>query len=159
MEVHFSSTTPTSSFTPTSSAAINYSVITTKSSESAPVIYIDPIKELKLPNGTFYLISGSAISNVGVESVTVNGEYAGNENWEFITNINISGDNNVVITALANDGNNTENVVIFENSTHESNFTSLTQSPTTPSYNQYFIAGIAAVATIIAAIIIYYKKK
>lgn len=80
-----------------------------KSSETAPEINIDPIEGQNLPNTTV-LLSGSASSDSGIESVTVNGKDVGTESWSVPLDLSF-GDNNIVIVATGKDGNTTvENI-------------------------------------------------
>lgn len=80
-----------------------------KSSETAPEINIEPIEEQKLPNTTV-LLSGSASTDSGIKSVTVNGQYVGTEYWSAPVDLSL-GDNNIVIVATGNDGSTTvENI-------------------------------------------------
>ena len=76
-----------------------------KSSETAPEVNIEPIEGKKFHNTTV-LLSGSASSDSGIENVTVNGKYAGTENWNVPLNLSF-GDNNIVILAIGKDGNTT----------------------------------------------------
>lgn len=71
-----------------------------KSSETAPEINIETVKEQNLPNEK-YVLSGSAYSDSGIKSVTVDGKYVGTEQWSF----NTSGNNNTYIFIKDNDGN------------------------------------------------------
>ena len=80
-----------------------------RSSETAPEIKIDPIEGQNLPNTTV-LLSGSASSDSGIESVTVNGKDVGTESWSVPLDLSF-GDNNIVIVATGKDGNTTiENI-------------------------------------------------
>ena len=80
-----------------------------KSSETAPEIHIEPIEEQTIANTTVVL-SGSASTDSEIESVTVNGVYAGTEYWSSPTDLAL-GDNNIVIVATGKDGSTTiENI-------------------------------------------------
>lgn len=80
-----------------------------KSSETAPEVNIEPIEEQKLQNTTI-LLSGSASTDSGIKSVTVNGQYAGTEYWSAPVGLSL-GDNNIVIVATGKDGSTTvENI-------------------------------------------------
>ena len=88
---------------------------TQKSSETAPEINIDPIEGQNLPNTTV-LLSGSASSDSGIESVTVNEQDVGTESWSVPLDLSF-GDNNIVIVAKGKDGNTTiVNIVIVATS-------------------------------------------
>ena len=76
-----------------------------KSSDTAPEIKIEPIKEQQLPNTTV-LLSGTASSDSGIKSVTVNGQYAGTDYWSIPIDLSL-GDNNIVIVATGNDSSTT----------------------------------------------------
>ena len=140
-----STPTPTPTPTPTQTESPGFTIIDIqKSSETSPEINIEPIDKQKQSNSTV-LLSGSASSDSGIKSVTVNGQYAGTENW--IAPIDFSGDGNIVIIATGNDGNTTiQNI-----------------GPKSPSSESEFIviivAIIAAIGTIIAAKITINKKK
>lgn len=91
-----------------------------KSSETAPEINIEPIGGQNLPNTTV-LLSGSASSDSGIESVTVNGKDVGTESWSVPLDLSF-GDNNIVIVATGKDGNTTvENISLstFTSSDYE----------------------------------------
>jgi len=97
--------TITPTITPTQMDSLGFTIIDIqKSSETSPEINIEPIDKQKLSNTTV-LLSGSASSDSGIKNVTVNGQYAGTENW--IAPIDFSGDGNIVIIATGNDGNTT----------------------------------------------------
>ena len=136
-------TTPTLTSTPMDS--LGFTIIDIqKSSETSPEINIEPIDKQEQSNTTVFL-SGYASSDSGIKSVTVNGQYAGTENW--IAPIDFSGDGNIVIIATGNDGNTTiQNI-----------------GPKSPSSESGFIkiiaAIIAAIGAIVAAIITINKKK
>jgi PEGA domain len=140
-------TTPTLTSTPMDS--LEFTIIDIqKSSETSPEINIEPIDKQEQSNTTVFL-SGYASSDSGIESVTVNGQYAGTENW--IAPIDFSGDGNIVIIATGNDGNTT-----IQNIGPE--------SPASDPENKYYqilAALIIAFATIIGAYIGYraIKKK
>ena len=92
-----------------------------KSSETAPEINIEPIEEQTLPDTTV-LLSGSASSDSGIKSVTVNGQYAGTDFWSAPIDLAL-GDNNIVIIATGKDGSTTvENISLAA-------FTSFTSEP------------------------------
>ena len=94
------STTPTSK--PTDEDSQRYSIDIQKSSEAAPKINIQSLKEQNSPDEK-YVLSGSAYSDSGIKSVIVNGKYVGTEHWS----VNLSGDNNTYILITGNDGNTT----------------------------------------------------
>ena len=89
-----------------------------KSSETAPEINIEVIKNQSNPNAIF--LSGTASSDSGIESVTVNGQYVGTENWN--APIEVSGDGNIVIIATGNDGNTTIQNIGSKSPSSESGF-------------------------------------
>ena len=92
-----------------------------KSSETAPEIHIEPIEEQTIANTTVVL-SGSASTDSEIESVTVNGVYAGTEYWSSPIDLAL-GDNNIVIVATGKDGSTTvENISLAA-------FTSFTSEP------------------------------
>ncbi|MDY6931703.1 MAG: hypothetical protein SVJ22_07315 [Halobacteriota archaeon] len=76
-----------------------------KSSETSPDIKIEAIEDSDLVNGNV-LLSGSASSDAGIKSVTINGNYVGTEYWNMPINLSL-GENNVVIVATDNEGNTT----------------------------------------------------
>jgi len=95
--------TPTPTSAPAQMDTPGFSIIDIqKSSETAPEINIETIKEQNLPNEK-YVLSGSAYSDSGIKSVTVNGKYVGTEHWS----VNLSGNNNTYILVTGNDGNTT----------------------------------------------------
>jgi len=103
-------TTPTLTSTPMDS--LGFTIIDIqKSSETSPEINIEPIDKQEGSNSTV-LLSGYASSDSGIKSVTVNGQYAGTENW--IAPIDFSGDGNIVIIATSNDGNTTIQNIGFQ---------------------------------------------
>lgn len=94
-------TTHNQTSTSTQIAIRGFSIIDIqKSSETAPEINIETVKEQNLPNEK-YVLSGSAYSDSGIKSVTVGGKYVGTEQWSF----NTSGNNNTYIFIKDNDGN------------------------------------------------------
>ena len=148
---HIPPLTPTPTPTPTSAQMDTpgfYIVNTQKSSETAPEINIEPINKQKLSNTTVFL-SGSASSDSGIKSVTVNGQYAGTENWALPVDLSL-GDGNIVIIATGNDDNTTiQNISLKSPSSDNSN-------------NNIIIIGafIGAIGSIVGAIItIFYNKK
>ena len=133
-------TTPTLTSTPMDS--LEFTIIDIqKSSETSPEINIEPIDKQEQSNSTV-LLSGYASSDSGIKSVTVNGQYAGTENW--MAPIDFSGDGNIVIIATGNDGNTT-----IQNISSKSN----------PNIFVIIAAIIGAIGTIVAALITIYKKK
>ena len=147
-------TTPTTPITPSTEIQIQGFSIQDiqKSSETAPEINIEPIEEQTLSNTTV-LLSGTASSDSGIESVTVNGQYAGTEYWSAPLALSL-GDNNIVIVSTGNDGSTTIEKVRLTATTFES-------ESKRSSHVLYFVAFIGAIATIGAAIIIarYTKTK
>jgi hypothetical protein len=136
-------TTPTLTSTPMDS--LGFTIIDIqKSSETSPEINIEPIYKQEQSNKTVFL-SGYASSDSGIKSVTVNGQYAGTENW--IAPIDFSGDGNIVIIATGNDGNTTIQKIGSKSPSSESGFIEI------------IAALIVALATIIAAYIGYRAKK
>jgi len=134
--------TPTPSPTSTS-VPPQFEIIDIKeSSETAPIIKFEIIKEQNVPNDK-YVLSGSAYSDSGIKSVIVNGKYVGTENW--IAPIDFSGDGNIVIIATGNDGNTTIQNIGPKSTSSES--------------IAIIAAIIGAIGTIIAAIITINKKK
>jgi len=94
------STTPTSK--PTDEDSLRYSIDIQKSSDAAPKINIQSLKEQNSPDEK-YVLSGLAYSDSGIKSIIVNGKYVGTEHWS----VNLSGDNNTYILFTGNDGNTT----------------------------------------------------
>lgn len=123
-----------------------------KSSETSPEINIEPIESQKLPNTTV-LLRGTASSDSGIKSVTINGNYVGTEYWNMPFDLSL-GENSVVIVATDNEGNTTIENVRLTATTPES-------ESKRSSHVLYFVAFIGAIATIVAAIIIarYTKKE
>jgi hypothetical protein len=137
----------TSNITSTPMDSLGFTIIDIqKSSETSPEINIEPIDEQERSNTTVFL-SGYASSDSGIKSVTVNGQYAGTENW--IAPIDFSGDGNIVIIATGNDGNTTKQNISTKSPSSESGFIEIIS------------ALIGALATIIAAYFGYraIKKK
>ena len=119
-----------------------------KSSDTAPEIKIEPIKEQQLPNTTV-LLSGNALSDSGIKSVTVNGQYAGTDYWSIPIDLSI-GDNNILIVAIGNDDSKT--VV----NTSLAAFTSITDMPP-PNNPNPIEAGVSeATAYVVATILIVF---
>ena len=143
--------TPTSTITLTQMESVGFAVIDIqKSSETSPEINIEPIDKQELSNSTVFL-SGSASSDSGIKSVTVNGQYAGTENW--IAPINFSGDGNILIIAEDNDGNTTIQNINSISPSSES------ESKSNPNIGIIIGAIIGALATIIAAYLGYRAAK
>lgn len=143
--------TPTPTPTPAQMDILGFFIIDTqKSSETSPEINIEPIDKQKLSNTTV-LLSGSASSDSGIKSVTVNGQYAGTENW--IAPIEFSGDGNIVIIAKGNDGNTTIQNISSKSPYYES------ESKSNPNIGIIIGAIIGAIGVIVAAIISINKKK
>ena len=102
------SPTPTSK--PTEEHDPRYSIDIQKSSETAPEIVIESIKQNSLDEK--YVVSGSAYSDSGIKSVVVNGIFVGTELWS----VNLSGDNNTIFIT-GNDGNTTlANLILTDHS-------------------------------------------
>ena len=128
-----------------------------KSSKTSPEINIEPIDKQELSNTTFFL-NGSASSDSGIKSVTVNGQYAGTENW--IAPIDSSGDGNIVIIAEDNDGNITiQNINTTIYNINSNNSSSESEFKSNPNIGVIIGAIIGAIGTIVAAIIIINEKK
>lgn len=143
--------TPTPIITPTQMESLGFAIIDfQKSSETSPEINIEPIDKQELSNTTVFL-SGSASSDSGIKSVTVNGQYAGTENWS--APIDFSGDGNIVIIATDNDGNTTIQNINSKSPSSES------ESKSNPNIGVIIGAFIGAIGTIVAAIIINNEKK
>jgi len=114
--------------------SIAFSIIDSKkSSATSPEITMEILKNQSDPNTLIF--SGTASSDSGIESVTVNGQYAGTENW--IAPIEVRGDNNYVVVIRDNGGNTTIQNISLSNPSSESN----------PNY-------FLIIATIISAIIV-----
>ena len=136
--------TPTPTSTSTSVPPQFEIIDINESSETAPIIKFEIIKEQNVPNDK-YVLSGSAYSDSGIKSVIVNGKYVGTENW--MAPIDFSGDGNNVIIATGNDGNTTIQNIVPKNPSSESGLIAI------------IAAIIGAFGTIIAAIITINKKK
>jgi hypothetical protein len=147
--------TPTPGLTPTLTStqmdSLGFTIIDIqKSSETSPEINIESIDKQELSNTTVFL-SGSASSDSGIKSVTVNGQYAGTENW--IAPIDFSGDGNIVIITTGNDGNTTIQNIGLKSPSFES------ESKSNPNIGVIIAAIIGAIGTIVATIITINEKK
>lgn len=145
---------PTSTSTPASTQTENpgFTIIDIqKSSETSPEINIEPIDKQKLSDATVNL-RGTASSDSGIESVTVNGQYAGTEHWELPVDLSL-GDGNIVIIATGNDGNTTIQNIGSKSPSSES------ESKSDPNIGVIIAAIIGLIGTIITVYFLYKKEK
>lgn len=98
---------------------IEFSIIKTeKSSETAPDIELNVVKDQSTSNA--FVLNGSALSDNGVKSVTVNGQHVDTESWSIPLDLSI-GNNTNVIVATGYDGSTTiETINIFNPSQNSS---------------------------------------
>ena len=115
-----------------------------KSSEASPDIKIEPIEGSDFTNGNV-LLSGSASSDKGIKSVTINGKYVGTEYWNMPINLSL-GENNVVIVATDNEGNTTIEEIEITATTSEP------ESKQNPHVS-YIVALIGVIGAIVATIV------
>lgn len=135
-------TTPTLTSTPMDS--LGFTIIDIqKSSETSPEINIEPIDKQEQSNTTVFL-SGSASSDSGIKSVTVNGQYVGTEHWELPVDLSLG--DNIVIIATSNDGNTTIQNIDFNSPSSDQNI------------GMIIAVIIAAIIGLIGSIIVAKKK-
>ncbi|KKG10831.1 hypothetical protein [Methanosarcina sp. 2.H.T.1A.15] len=126
-------------------APVEFSVIESKkSSETAPEINIEVTKDQSSSDAVLFL-SGSALSDSGIKSVTVNGIYVGTESWNVPLDLS-TGDNTNVIVATGYDGSTTIETINIYNPDPSS-------EPQSSSYNSYLVAIISGIFVVIAAVL------